>query len=134
MATAPARLIFTALLACASAAAAAADPVPPPNAAPAASEGPADLGTLFTTPEERARLDRLRRGEPIQAGTRFAGQRAVTGYVKRSDGRSTVWIDGVPLQVATPKAGPLLDPSAVRNSDRDDDRIRLERRPARSGS
>jgi|SRR3954469_20947846 hypothetical protein len=89
-----------------------------------------DLGTLFTSAEERDRLDRLRRGDPVQLGSGHSGQRAVTGYVKRSDGRSTVWIDGVPLQVATPKAGPMLDPGAVRTSPgADDNRIRLERRP-----
>lgn len=73
---------------------------------------PVELGTLFNSPEERARLDRLRRGEPAtQARPRGASE--VTGFVKRSDGRSTVWIDGVPMQVATPRAGPLLDPRAV---------------------
>ena len=90
-----------------------------------------DFGTLFMSPEERDRLDRLRRGDPVQV-TQGAttGQRAVTGYVKRSDGRSTVWIDGVPLQVATPKAEPLLEPGAVRSSPgAEDNRIRLETRP-----
>jgi hypothetical protein len=91
----------------------------------------ADLGTLFTTPAERERLDRLRRGDPVQvAPGASTGQRAVTGYVKRSDGRSTVWIDGVPLQVATPKAAPLLDPRAGRSAPgAEDNPIRLETRP-----
>ena len=89
-----------------------------------------DLGTLFTTPDERARLDRLRRGEPVLESRGSTGQRAVTGYVKRSDGRSTVWIDGVPLQVATPKAGGVLDPNRVRSYGSDDSRIRLESKPA----
>jgi hypothetical protein len=100
---------------------------PAPAPKPASVE--VDLGTLFTSPEERARLDRLRRGEPVQAATSGpTGQRAVTGYVKRSDGRSTVWIDGVPLQVATPKAAPMLDPGAVR-SGTDDRGIRFEAKP-----
>ena len=89
-----------------------------------------DLGTLFTTPEERARLDRLRRGEPILESRGSTGQRAVTGYVKRSDGRSTVWIDGVPLQVATPKAAPELEPDRVRGYGSDDNRVRIESKPA----
>lgn len=89
-----------------------------------------DLGTLFTTPEERARLDRLRRGEPVIESRGATGQRAVTGYVKRSDGRNTVWIDGVPLQVATPKAGSQLDPDRVRGYGSDDSRVRLEAKPA----
>lgn len=78
----------------------------------AQAAGAIELGTLFNTPEERARLDRLRRGEPVvQARSRGASE--VTGYVRRSDGRSTIWIDGVPMQVATPRAGSLLDPRAV---------------------
>jgi hypothetical protein len=130
MAIARASLVVAAMLALVRPAWGAADAAQAAAPAVATNGEPLDLGTLFTTPDERARLDRLRRGEPVQTA-HFTGQRAVTGYVKRSDGRSTVWIDGVPLQVATPKAGPLLEPGAVRNSERDDSRIRLERRPAR---
>jgi hypothetical protein len=78
--------------------------------------GAADLGTLFTTPEERARLDRIRRGDPPagDATVTEAPTRApvVTGYVKRSDGRSTVWIDGSPVSVSRGGAA-LLEPRAV---------------------
>ena len=78
-----------------------------------------ELGTLFNTPQERARLDRLRRGEPVntaQAGTAarsITHRPVVTGYVQRSDGRNTVWIDGRPVLVATPNASRLLDPRVV---------------------
>jgi len=93
----------------------------------AGAAGAVELGTLFNSPEERARLDRLRRGEPaVMAGPR--GRSEVTGFVKRSDGRSTVWIDGVPLQVATPRAGPLLDPRSVRGY-AEDEAVRIERKP-----
>ena len=75
-----------------------------------------ELGTLFTTPEERVRLDRLRRGEP-DGPVVVEGERApnptLTGFVKRSDGRHTVWIDGAPVPVSRPGAGTLLEPSAV---------------------
>lgn len=84
-----------------------------------------ELGTLFNTPEERARLDRLRRGEPQERTTgAVAGAREVTGYVKRSDGRSTVFIDGVPVAVTNARAAPLLEPEALRG--RDD--VKVERR------
>jgi hypothetical protein len=70
-------------------------------AAAAANALAADaLGTLFHTPQERERLDRLRRGEAVEApGAAPAAKRAptVTGFVKRSDGRDTVWLDGKPL-------------------------------------
>jgi len=88
-----------------------------------------DLGTLFNSADERARLDRLRRGEPTGTG-RPRGVPEVTGFVKRSDGRSTVWIDGVPMQVANPRAGTLLDPRSVR-SHGGEDSVRIERKPAK---
>ena len=82
----------------------------------AAIAGAADLGTLFTTPEERARLDRLRRGESPVSDAVVTSSRAtapmVTGYVKRSDGRNTVWIDGEPVSVGKGHSA-LLDPRAV---------------------
>lgn len=94
--------------------------------------GAVELGTLFNSPEERARLDRLRRGEPpARAGGR-SGPNQVTGFVKRSDGRSTVWIDGVPMQVATPRAGALLEPESVRDyGARVDGALKIERKPAK---
>ena len=111
-------------------------PAPGPAPAPAtpASATPA-LGTLFNTPEERLRLERLRRGE--NAAERAPGAPAprntkpeLTGFVKRSDGRHTVWIDGIAVPVADPKAAPALDPRAVRSySGRGDENLRVERRP-----
>ena len=80
----------------------------------------AELGTLFHSADERARLDRLRRGEaptaqPTTEPTRgYAPE--VTGFVKRSDGRNTVWIDGRALPTANPKAAPLFDPRIVRDA------------------
>ena len=80
----------------------------------AAAARAADLGTLFYTPAEREGMDRLRRGEPSEtAAAASPPARAITGYVKRSDGRSTVWIDGRPVVVADPKAERLLEPHAV---------------------
>ena len=84
----------------------------------------ANLGTLFFTPEERARLDKQRRGEPeVPAAT--PGKPEVTGFVRRSDGRNTVWINGVPLSVAGEAADTLMDPGTMRGSrDRD---LKIER-------
>ena len=90
----------------------------------------AELGTLFFTPAEREEMDRLRRGEPAQAAApaRDAGGHAVTGYVKRTDGRATVWIDGRPISVSDPKAERLLDPRAVSAYSRSADDVKLERK------
>jgi len=80
----------------------------------------AELGRLFHTPEERDKLDRMRRGEterPAAAPVTEARtvEPEVTGFVKRSDGRNTVWIDGRPLATSNPKAAPLFDPRIVRD-------------------
>ncbi len=57
----------------------------------------AELGTLFTTPATRDRLDNVRQRQPQQAqavtNTR-ASKVTVNGIVRGSDGRSTVWVNG----------------------------------------
>jgi hypothetical protein len=85
----------------------------------------AELGTLFHTPEERARLDRVRRGEPavasVQPGAEAPAPQMpeVTGFVRRSDGRNTVWIDGRPVATNNRKNDPLFDPRRVRDLEPD---------------
>jgi hypothetical protein len=101
-------------------------------AAPCA--GAVELGTLFTSPEERARLDRLRRGEPETSTAqveRSSTAPSLTGFVKRSDGRNTVWIDGVPMPVSRPGSGDLLEPRAVGSAARGEEALRIERKPPR---
>ena len=77
----------------------------------------ADLGTLFYTPAERARLDAARRGEPATASSVQSepASQAITGFVERSDGRGTVWIDGRPMRVSGPVSHRVFDPRAVRD-------------------
>jgi len=79
------------------------------------------LGTLFMSPAERERLDRQRRGEAVQAA---GGQAAaetrepvLTGFVKRSDGKSTVFLDKRPYPVRDAKIGQRLDPRIVERFD-----------------
>lgn len=113
----PTSLLAIVLCACATAAAA------PP------------LDTLFHTPEERARLDRLRRGEvvaaPAEPGAEPVRSREITGYVKRSDGRGTAFIDGVPVPVDSSGA-PLLQPGTVRAyANRPSEDLRIQRKDPR---
>jgi hypothetical protein len=85
-----------------------------------------DLGMLFHSAEERARLDSLRRGDAIVAAKpagATAAKPEVTGYVRRSDGRATVWINGVPVTVAGARADGLLDPRALRSPEN----VKIER-------
>ena len=55
-----------------------------------------ELGTLFFSPAERSAMERLRRGENIAIGN--SAEAVVNGYIKRSDGVNTVWIDGKPFR------------------------------------
>lgn len=68
-------------------------------------------GRLFTTPTERANLDRLRQTsklpsqeqlldeEEITAAPVLPGSVSMQGYVKRSDGKKgTVWVNNEPVQ------------------------------------
>jgi hypothetical protein len=77
--------------------------------ATATASGAMELGTLFHSPAERADLEKLRRGQAGQALATgpVAPRPEVTGFVRRSDGRHTVWIDGVPVTVAGTRADPL---------------------------
>jgi hypothetical protein len=89
----------------------------------------AELGTLFFTPAEREEMDRLRRGEPATVSAPHdGGGHAVTGYVKRTDGRATVWIDGRAVSVSDPKSERLLDPRAVSAYSRSADDVKVERK------
>jgi hypothetical protein len=68
---------------------------------------------------------------PRRAGERDVRQRerALTGFVQRSDGRTTVWIDGNPVPLNSPRNA-KLDPKAVQAYSPGDD-VKVERKPAR---
>jgi hypothetical protein len=65
-------------------------------AGPAAAQ---QLGRLFFTPEQRAALDsrRAARLPDKPAAVAESPTTRVDGYVKRSSGKSTVWVDGEAL-------------------------------------
>src|SRR6185436_14968332 len=90
----------------------------------------AELGTLFHSAEERARLDRMRRGDPPpgqhQQSEAPARGREITGFVVRSDGRGTAFVDGVAVPV-DPRTSKLLDPKSVRQGRRPEE-LKIERK------
>ena len=90
-----------------------------------------DLGTLFFTPAEREHLDQLRRGESVESTPLDTpgARHAITGYVKRSDGRGVVWIDGKPVVVRDPAARGAFDPAEVSAYSRSADEVKI--RPSR---
>jgi len=67
-------------------------------APPACAE---DLGRLFFTPEQRAALDARRKArvpdKPAAAPVVASPTTRVDGYVKRSGGPSTVWLNSEPV-------------------------------------
>ncbi|HET7198158.1 MAG TPA: hypothetical protein VFI86_05790 [Burkholderiales bacterium] len=80
-------------------------------AAPALAE---PLGRLFFTPEQRAALDARRRARVPDKPAAAAVASPVTridGYVKRSQGPSTVWMNGESLSEGSPEA-PRIEPPA----------------------
>lgn len=56
-------------------------------------------GRLFHTPSERAALDQLRLGNaPDKASKEIVEQITIDGVVRRGNGKSTTWINGIPRQ------------------------------------
>ena len=98
------------------------------GAMPLAAED--DLGTLFFSREERASLDRLRRGEPDAPVARLA-RHSVTGFVRRSDGRNTVWIDGAPVPINGNAPEALVRPDAKRGAAPANGGVHIERKAPR---
>lgn len=78
-----------------------------------------ELGRLFFTPEQRDALDARRRARlPDRPNVVVASPTTrIDGYVKRSEGKSTVWVDGEALPDGTQPEGLRLrrgdDPSRV---------------------
>jgi hypothetical protein len=78
--------------------------------APAAAQAQ-ELGRLFFTPEQRASLDARRKARVPDKPAAAVVASPVTrldGYVKRSGGPSTVWINGDPVPDNAPEA-PRID-------------------------
>lgn len=65
-----------------------------------------DVGRLFFTPEQRAALDARRKArvpdKPTAAPVVVSPTTRLDGYVRRSGGRSTVWVNGTTLDEASP--------------------------------
>lgn len=76
-----------------------------------------ELGRLFFTPEQRANLDLRRKARmPDRPATPVAAPiTRVDGYVKRSSGPSTIWINGEALGEGASEA-PRIDASRERGT------------------
>ncbi len=86
----------------------------PPQAIPDATQPLS--GTLFFTREQRDRLDRARkRGEVVEENEATAPETppVINGVLRRSDGKTTVWVDGKPYADRTPKLVQSVQPNDV---------------------
>jgi hypothetical protein len=84
-------------------------------ALPAAQAQAQELGRLFFAPEQRANLDARRKArvpDKPAAAVVAAPVTRLDGYVKRSAGPSTVWINGDSLGENAPEA-PRIDAGRV---------------------
>ena len=71
-----------------------------------------EFGRLFFTPEQRAALDARRKArvpDKPAAAIVAAPTTRLDGYVKRSSGRSTVWVNGEALPDSAPEAPPIVN-------------------------
>ncbi len=72
-----------------------------------------DLGRLFFTPDQRAALDARRKArvpdKPTPVPIVASPTTRLDGYVRRSDGRATVWVNGAAVDDTGPGA-PRIDP------------------------
>lgn len=84
-----------------------------PLFAHAAATADAGIGTLFYSAEERAAIVQARNGDK---STAVASGIAVSGLVKRADGKGTVWANGRAVPEGTPippVAAPGIRPDGV---------------------
>ncbi len=79
---------------------------------PGSSAMAQELGRLFFTPEQRQALDARRKArvpdKPAAAAVVAAPTLRLDGYVKRSGGRSTVWVNGESLNEGGPSDAPRI--------------------------
>lgn len=66
--------------------------------APAPAAAADNLGRLFFTPQQRLDLDRRRQANIQESGLTAESLITVNGKVSRSSGKTTVWVNGVPLE------------------------------------
>ena len=65
-----------------------------------------NLGRLFFTPQQRQDLDRRRQANIQESTVTVNSFVTVNGQVSRSNGKNTVWINGVPQETSRKPADP----------------------------
>jgi hypothetical protein len=73
-------------------------------------------GTLFFNRAERDQLNRIRSGPPapeVEKPVAVRNPSTINGFVRRSDGRATVWVDDEAKQDVDVTTAALLEPMSV---------------------
>ena len=74
-----------------------------------------ELGRLFLTPEQRATLDARRKArvpdKPAAVAVVVAPVTRVDGFVQRTDGKSTIWVNGEATREGSRAGGANVQPS-----------------------
>lgn len=96
------------------------DAVVPANAMDAADS--LLSGTLFFSDHDRRQLDQLR-NRPKKTAIQTASEpevdesrSVINGYIRRGDGRVTVWVDGVPIEQPAKSLAEKIGAASVGNS------------------
>ncbi|PCJ85221.1 MAG: hypothetical protein COA54_11760 [Thiotrichaceae bacterium] len=89
------------------------------NASPAYAEYDVnDLNKLFTDKKQRAQIDADRAGDYSGSEVHKATQVKVSGYMKRSSGKSVVWVNGANTLDSTRVGGVTVNTQLINNNNK----------------
>ncbi len=77
-----------------------------------------DLNKLFTDSRQRAQIDAARAGDYSGSEIQQATQVKVNGYMKRSGGKSVVWVNGTNTLDSSKVGGVTVNTKAINNNNK----------------
>jgi len=77
-----------------------------------------DLKKLFTDKRQRAQIDAARAGDYSGAEAQQATQVNVSGYMKRSSGKSVVWVNGANTLESSKVGGVMVNTQSIKNNNK----------------
>lgn len=77
-----------------------------------------DLKKLFTDERQRAQIDAARTGNNTGTETQQTATVSVTGYMKRSDGKNVVWVNGNSTIDSSRVGGVVVNTKSINKNDK----------------
>ncbi|VAW54889.1 hypothetical protein MNBD_GAMMA05-1846 [hydrothermal vent metagenome] len=77
-----------------------------------------DLKKLFTDKRQRAQIDAARAGDYSGSEVQQATQVNVSGYMKRSGGKSVVWVNGTNTLESSKVGGVMVNTQTINNDNK----------------